>query len=55
MLDSINCPVEKLSLIEEQPRESKDQGVSIDQFENDLDLIEVKDRSITVDTELINE
>jgi hypothetical protein len=41
-LDLENCPVEGMSLVEEQPTESIDAGTSQEQFDIDLDLVEVE-------------
>ena len=53
--DLQNCPVEGLKLIEEQPTESIDKGVSQQQFYEDLKLFKIEGQSIKVDPQLITE
>jgi hypothetical protein len=53
--DLQNCPVEGLKLIEEQPSESVDAGISEQQFDDELELIEVESHAITIDPRQINE
>jgi hypothetical protein len=53
--DLLNCPVEGLKLIEEQPTESIDEGVSQQQFYEDLKLFKIEGHSIKVDPQLITE
>ena len=52
--DIQNCPVEGLKLIEEQPSESVDAGISEQQFDDDLELIKVENHSITIDPPKMN-
>ena len=53
--DIQNCPVEGLKLIEEQPSESVDAGISEQQFDDDLELIKVENHSITIDPPKMNQ
>lgn len=54
-LDKENCPVEGMTLVETQPVRSLELGVFSSQFDKDLNLIEVKDQSITIDPREINQ
>lgn len=53
--DLLNCPVEGLVLIEEQPTESIDESVSPRQFDEELKLFKVENKQITVNPQLFTE